>query len=187
MRKILLLLTSVMMALGMAACNGGDAEQKEENTPESAVADFLEAVKAADQTKINEYVSEDDRVYSENTTTDEQVKMLFENITYQVKSVKADEENNTAVVTVDMTNIDMKQVFQTYMQNALSAAAENPDMTVEEELQLFQQAITDNKDNTFTNTVDLEVTQSEAGQWKIKTTDEFNFVLAGGLEDEFFQ
>ena len=66
MRKILLLLASVMMALGMAACGGGGEEQST-NTPEAAVAGYLDAFKAVDQAKLNEYVTEDDMMYSEDT------------------------------------------------------------------------------------------------------------------------
>ena len=61
MRKILLLLTSVMMVLGMAACGGGGGgEEQSTNTPEAAVAGYLDAFKAVDQAKLNEYVTEDD-------------------------------------------------------------------------------------------------------------------------------
>ena len=47
MRKFLLLLTSIMMVLGMAAC-GGAAEEQEQNgnTPEATVTTLLEAIKS---------------------------------------------------------------------------------------------------------------------------------------------
>jgi len=89
MRKILLLLTSVMMVLGMAACGGGGGgEEQSTNTPEAAVAGYLDAFKAVDQAKLNEYVTEDDMMYSEDTTQDNtEEKIIFENITYKIKSL----------------------------------------------------------------------------------------------------
>ncbi|MEY8320188.1 hypothetical protein AAK894_03805 [Lachnospiraceae bacterium 46-61] len=185
MRKILLLLTSVMMTLGIAACGGSGEENT--NTPEAAVAGFLDSVKQGDQAKVNEYVEKDDNMYSEDIAEDnEQIKMMLENITYDIQSVNADTEG-ISIVTVDITNVDMSAVFQTYMQNALAAAADNPDMTEEEAITLLQEAITENKENTITKTVDLEATQSEEGKWKIKTTDELGSILAGGLTEDAFQ
>ena len=186
MRKILLLLTSIMMTLGIVACGGGNGE-KNTNTPEAAVIGFLDAVKQGDQAKVNEYVEKDDNMYSEDIAEDnEQIKMMLENVTYNVKSVNADTEG-ISIVTVDITNVDMSAVFQTYMQNAMEAATDNPKMTEEEAIAILQHSITENKENTITKTVDLEATQSEEGKWKIKTTDELASILSGGLAEEAFQ
>lgn len=188
MRKILLLLTSVMMALGIVACGGsGESGEENTNTPEAAVAGFLDAVKEGDQSKANEYLEKEDTMYSEDTAEDTtQLKMMLENITYNIQSVNTDTEG-VSIVTVDITNVDMSAVFQTYMQNALEAATDNPNMTQEEAITLLQEAITENKENTITKTVDLEATQSDEGKWKIKTTDELSSILAGGLTEEAFQ
>ena len=120
MRKILLLLTSVMMALGIVACGGsGESGEENTNTPEAAVAGFLDAVKEGDQSKANEYLEKEDTMYSEDTAEDTtQLKMMLENITYNIQSVNTDTEG-VSIVTVDITNVDMSAVFQTYMQNAL--------------------------------------------------------------------
>ena len=78
MRKILLLLTSVMMVLGMAACGGGGGgEEQSTNTPEAAVAGYLDAFKAVDQAKLNEYVTEDDVMYSEDTESVTEAQVVF--------------------------------------------------------------------------------------------------------------
>lgn len=190
MRKILLLFASVMMAVGMTACGGsgsgsGDEEQSG-NAPETAVAGLLDAIKEGDQTKVNEYVTSDDTMHSENTESDiTQAKIMFENITYNVKSVNADTEG-IVIVTVDITNIDMAKVMQEYMQKGMAAAVGNPDMTEDEAMAMLQETIEQNKENTITKTVDLEVTQVD-GEWKVKTTDELNSILAGGLSEEMLQ
>lgn len=191
MRKILLLLTSIMMALGIVACggnNGGSEEQeKDGNTPEATVAALLDAIKEGDQSKVNEYVSKEDKMYSEDTETDiTQAKVMFENMTYNIQSVNTDTES-APVVTVEVTNVDMNVIMQAYMQKALEAAGENPDMTEEEAIALLQDTITENKDKTITKTVDLEVTQGDNGEWKVKTTSELNTIIAGGLSEDTFQ
>lgn len=191
MRKILLLLASVVMALSMVACggNGGGSgeEGKNDNTPEAAVAGLLDAIKEGNQAKVNEYVSKDDGMYSEDTQTDiTQAKVMFENITYNIQSVNTDTEG-VSIVTVEVTNIDMNTIMQAYMQKALEAAGENPDMTEEEAIEVLQNTITENKDKTITKTVDLEVRQVENGEWKVKTTSELNTIIAGGMSEEAFQ
>lgn len=191
MRKILLLLTSIMMALGIVACggnNGGSGEQeKDGNTPEATVAALLDAIKEGDQSKVNEYVSKEDIMYSEDTETDiTQAKVMFENMTYNIQSVNTDTEG-VSVVTVEVTNVDMNVIMQAYMQKALEAAGENPDITEEEAIALLQDTITENKDKTITKTVDLEVIQGDNGEWKVKTTSELNTIIAGGLSEDTFQ
>jgi len=45
----------------------------------------------------------------------------------------------------------------------------------------------DTTGNKATKTVDLEVKRAEDGEWKVKTTDELNTILTGGLSEETFQ
>ncbi len=190
MRRILLLLTSVVVALGMAACGkSGQVESKQNNsTPEATVAALLDAVKEGDQTKVNQYVAQNDSMYSEESETDvTQSKIMFENITYDIQSVDVIDTEGTAGVTVDITNIDMNIVMQQYMEKALEASANVADMTQEEAMTLLKDSIAENKENTITKTVNLEVKRAEDGQWKVKTTDELNTILTGGLSEETFQ
>ena len=89
MKKFLLLLTTMVISFGVVAC--GDKNNDSNGYDESeeiAVVGFLEAVKQADFAKINEYVIEDDMMYSEDTTQDNtEEKIIFENITYKIKSL----------------------------------------------------------------------------------------------------
>ncbi|NDO47605.1 hypothetical protein [Clostridium sp. MD294] len=185
MRKILLLLTSVMMVLGMAACGGGGGEEKQDtNTPEAAVAGYLDAFKAVDQAKINEYVAEDDMMYSEDTEEDiSEAQIVFGNITYEIKSVNTDTEG-VAIVTTDITNIDMTAVMQSLMTAAMTESGDIEAMDEEKSMEMLKQAIEDNKDNTITKTVDIELTQVE-DKWKVKSTDELVTVLSGGIAPTF--
>ena len=185
MRKILLLLTSVMMVLGMAACGGGGGEEKQDtNTPEAAVTGYLDAFKAVDQAKINEYVAEDDMMYSEDTEEDiSEAQIVFGNITYEIKSVNTDTEG-VAIVTTDITNIDMTAVMQSLMTAAMTESGDIEAMDEEKSMEMLKQAIEDNKDNTITKTVDIELTQVE-DKWKVKSTDELVTVLSGGIAPTF--
>ena len=190
MRRILLLLTSIVVALGMAAWGKRGQVEREQNnsTPEATVAALLDAVKEGDQTKVNQYVAQNDSMYSEESETDiTQSKIMFENITYDIQSVDVIDTEGTAGVAVDITNIDMNIVMQQYMEKALEASENSTDMTEEEAMTLLKDSIAENKENTITKTVNLEVKKAEDGQWKVKTTDELNSILTGGLSEETFQ
>ncbi len=184
MRKILLLLTSVMMVLGMAACGGGGGgEEQSTNTPEAAVAGYLDAFKAVDQAKLNEYVTEDDVMYSEDTESVTEAQVVFGNFTYEIKSVNTDTEG-VAIVTTDITNIDMTAVMQSMMAAAMTESGDVEAMDEEKSMEMLKQAIEDNKENKITKTVDIEVTKVD-DQWKVKSTDELLTVLSGGISQLF--
>ncbi len=193
MKKFLLLLTTMVISFGVVACgdknnasNGYDESEvidMEELEPEEiAVVGFLEAVKQADFAKINEYVIEDDMMYSEDTTQDNtEEKIIFENITYKIKSLVSldtSEEGNEgkATVGVEITNVDINTALQNYQQTV----GEKTDMTKEEIIAFVKEAITQNKDNTITKKVDIDVIQVDK-QWKVQTTEELIFALIGGF------
>ncbi len=184
MRKILLLLTSVMMVLGMAACGGGGGgEEQSTNTPEAAVAGYLDAFKAVDQAKLNEYITKDDVMYSEDTESVTEAQVVFGNFTYEIKSVNTDTEG-VAIVTTDITNIDMTAVMQSMMAAAMTESGDVEAMDEEKSMEMLKQAIEDNKENKITKTVDIEVTKVD-DQWKVKSTDELLTVLSGGISQLF--
>ena len=193
MKKFLLLLTTMVISFGVVACgdknnasNGYDESEvidMEELEPEEiAVVGFLEAVKQADFAKINEYVIEDDMMYSEDTTQDNtEEKIIFENITYKIKSLVSldtSEEGNEgkATVGVEITYVDINTALQNYQQTV----GEKTDMTKEEIIAFVKEAITQNKDNTITKKVDIDVIQVDK-QWKVQTTEELIFALIGGF------
>lgn len=193
MKKFLLLLTTMVISFGVVACgdknnasNGYDESEvidMEELEPEEiAVVGFLEAVKQADFAKINEYVIEDDMMYSEDTTQDNtEEKIIFENITYKIKSLVSldtSEEGNEgkATVGVEITNVDINTALQNYQQTV----GEKTDMTKEEIIAFVKEAIAQNKDTTITKKVDIDVIQVDE-QWKVQTTEELIFALIGGF------
>ena len=182
MRKFLLLLTSIMMVLGMAAC-GGAAEEQEQNgnTPEATVTTLLEAIKIFDQTTINQCVEEDDNMYT-TEIGESQDAFIFENLTYNIESVHSNE--GRAFVTVVLSNINMAEAFQTYLENVMALGEEAQTLTEEETLAKLKEAIEQNKENIISRTMDLELNQGEDGQWKVKTTDDFLSIISGGMADE---
>ncbi len=178
MRKILVWITAVMMVFGMAACSSSGGG--EDNTAEAAVIGLLDALKAGDQEKVNQYVSPEDLLYAETIATDEETEMtkiVLGNMTYEV--VSSSESETEAVVKVDITTVDMAIVMQEYMQKALTAAA---DTTTEEAMQMLQETIDENKDTTVSSSVEVNVVKMDDG-WKVETDEALYSAVTGGLSD----
>ncbi|MEY8320187.1 hypothetical protein AAK894_03800 [Lachnospiraceae bacterium 46-61] len=146
MKKFLLLLTVMVVSFGVVACGGNKNNDSNENgefeianmekmsPEETAVVGFLEAVKQADFAKINEYVTKNDMMYSEDTTQDNtEEKIIFENITYKINSFVSldnseESDERKATVGVEITNVDINTALQNYQQTT----GAKTDMTTEE-------------------------------------------------------
>ncbi len=193
MKKILLLFNLVVIVLGMGACGKKENLQEqtvpqeqiplEQNTPDAAVIGYLNAFQAGRQDKANQYVTEDDIIYAEDAEDKDiaTIQMLFGNMTYRVKSLTMG-ENNNAIVTTEITNVNMSAVMQA-VQSSLKASSGSSNQTQEEILSMIQEAIEQNKDNTVTQTVEIEVVKGN-DTWKVKTTTELLTAISGGVTPE---
>ena len=187
MRKILIWITAVTMAFAMTACSSSQSGATD--TAEAAVIGLLDAIKAVDQAKVNQYVTPEDSMYSEDTATTEDVettKLLFENMTYEVTS--AEENGDSAVVKVDITTLDMSVIMQQYMQSSLEladSATAAEEITQETTTQLLKDAIEQNKNPTVSSSVELNVNKTEEG-WKVETNASFYSAISGGISEELF-
>lgn len=193
MKKILLLLVSIIVVWGMVACGDNKEEQKEQSsdieqeqyssTPEAAVIGYLNSFQSGRQDKANQYVTEDDIIYSVDAEDKDiaTIQMLFGNITYKIKSENI-EENDTASVITDITNVDMNMVMQA-IQSSLKESSDSSNMTQEAIMTVIEKAIEQNKDNTVTQTVEIEVVKVNE-EWKVKTTSELLTAISGGVTPE---
>ena len=78
----------------------------------------------------------------------------------------------------------MTAVLQSMMTAAMTESGDVEAMDEEKSMEMLKQAIEDNKDNTITKTVDIELTQVE-DKWKVKSTDELVTALSGGIAPTF--
>ena len=181
MRKIMVFLSAVLMAVSMAACSGGG------DNAETAVSGYLDALKAYDLEKSNSYLVEGDEAYNMLAESGEEIKeeekIVMKYLSYAIKG--SEENGDTAVITVDITNVNMQDVLKAYMAEGLAAAFENPEMTEEEMMQMLVDAFEANKDNTVTTTVDINLTKAD-GSWKVQTDDALFSALMGGMSADLF-
>lgn len=153
---------------------------------ENAVQEAFEAIKAMDRQTIQTRFTENPLGdgYSEDVTE----QQLVENLSCRV--VSCEQTDDTAVATLQITNLDMQQVMDAYITAALEDLFTNLgtgiDEISEEELdaryeQILQDILTGGEIDTVTSEVEVNLTYAEEGGWVIETTDQLTDAMLGGL------
>lgn len=185
MKKILTLLLILLLPISLAACSMGESA-------EQATNNALKAIKQMDEETLSKYLEIDELIEKDSDSSDpssigeEEMLVIFESIEYKINSSEGDGDN--AVVNVDITNIDMANVFGTLLQESISFAFSNAfsssSMTDEEMdmkmTQVFFDIIEQNKENTVTNNVDIKLHKTDK-DWKINLDDTLQNALMGNL------
>lgn len=174
MKKVFALFVACLLALNLSGCvGGGESAQK-------AVENTLKALKNADVKTVSKYLSYDDLLESDLIDTDSEavVKILFEHLSYKI--IKAEEKEDSAVVTAEITNVDMAKVFPELFSQMLVSAFSGKEITEEETITIFGELIQKFKDQTVTVQVDIHLTKKD-GQWKIEAGDSFQDAILGGM------
>lgn len=134
------------------------------------VADFLEAYKAKEPNAFK---------YLQYSVTDEDMKFegfqgfLAEQIDFKIKDGKA--TDNQVTITVDITNIDLKCVFEDVIAQLPSNATE------EEILQKLESELS--KEDCAKKEFNCEVTLVNEDEYKIIMTDTLSNALLGGYNE----
>lgn len=185
MKKIISTLLMMVLMVSLTACGGESAEKAAINT--------IEAVKTYNKDALSKYLDYDKLVdinESGNESTDKEgeayIKNIFKNMEYKITS--SVEDGDTAVVSAEITNIDMNNVFTLYIQEAMGIAmsqAFSEEAQSEEDMktqmnQLLVKIIDENKDTTVTNNVDISLTKVDK-QWKVEIDEELQNALMGNL------
>lgn len=186
MKKIIATLLMMVLMVSLTACGGGESAEK-------ATINTIEAVKTYNKDALSKYLDYNDLVdvnESGSDTAEEEgadyIKNIFKNIDYKITSSK--ENGDTAVVSAEITNIDMSNVFSLYIQEAMSIAmsqafseeAQSEEDMEEQMNQLLVNLIEENKTTTVTNNVDINLTKVDK-QWKVEVDENLQNALMGNL------
>lgn len=189
MKKIISTLLMIVLMLSLTACGGGESAEK-------ATINTIEAIKTVDKETLSKYMdynelvnindadNEEDSQDNEDGT--EYIGNIFKNMKYKITSSK--ENGDTAVVSVEITNVDMSNVFTLYIQEAMSLAlsqAFSEEGQTDEDMdaqmtQLLIDTIEENKATTVTNNVDINLTKVDK-QWKVNVDENLQNALMGNL------
>lgn len=182
MKKIVSLVMAFAMFVGMTGCGAKE-------TPETAVKNALDAIKAFDSEKAAKYMDYDALMkdvetgtQSENAKEDEAVKLVFKNLTYDIKSSTVD--GDTATVKTEITNADMSSVITEMVTQvfALATTVTNPDELGDKGAKIFEDLLNSADVKKTTKTVDIKLTKVD-GNWRIDTDEDMMNAILGGLID----
>lgn len=189
--KLLSVLIIFALAFSLAAC--GKREK-----PETAMENVMQAIINQDDATVESYFDNDDAktiMFNGTEQTpqiteepDEFVALVLKHLSYTI--INTEEKDDTAVVTVEITNADMGAIFSSVMQKAfselLSSAFLPEDQRPTDEeietmyMQWFSEAVNAEDAVTVTKTVDITMHYAD-DHWKIESSAAFKDALLGGL------
>jgi predicted small lipoprotein YifL len=185
MKKTLLLLTTIILAFSLSACNLFGP------TPDEVATDFLTSVQKGEWEEASEYVNTDEskEKIKEFTTSDEDVKYiedLIGKMSFTIGTVK--EEDNKATVQSEIETVDMKIIIGTIFQEMLAEAfaqafsgEETDEEAQDEEMtKLLVEGMNEPSAKKVTNKVNIQLVKVD-GDWKVEVSDELLNALTGGL------
>lgn len=184
-QRSLALLLGLVMLFALAACGTSRP------SAQSVAEDAIKALQKADLNAMQE--TWDETMIEEDVFEDEQAQILLnaltKNLTYKVLSAEENENDGTAVVSMEFTNVDMapaiEDAFQEIFQKALSSAFQGGQEPTEEEMiKTLVQAITDaaNQEDAKMITLSAEVPlELVEDQWQIQPDDAILDAMFGGI------
>lgn len=182
MKKILLLFLVMVLSLGLIGCGAATGE-----SPEQAVKNAIDAIKAGDSEKASVYMDYDKLLLAgdeENDDTTEQSKkmaqLILNHLDYKILS--SSEEGDTATVRTEITNIDMSKVMADFISQLVTLAFSglSEEQLDEKCIEIYTDLINQENNKTVTNTVDIKLSKHE-GKWTINWSDDLADAFMGGL------
>ena len=191
MKKAVAALIALIMAASLCGCNVTIG------SPESTVDDFFNALKDKDSETLILYTDNYDINTLLNNTLDEEFMDniygdLMRNLSWEITSVKENEDQTQAVVTVEVSNSNFSNTLKNYKNAAVKYMKDNlykeevtKKVMQRECANIFAVQVnnTSEKENNFvTKTVDVELTKNDTHSWDMKVTKELSKAALGGMK-----
>ena len=143
------------------------------NGPKGVVEGMFKALKNGDYDKVNEYINYNEVISSSNildseSLDEETMNLLFEKLSWKI--TETTKEENTASVTVEVTNKNFRTIIANYMQNALRVAFSGQELSDAEMENYLLEELKNEDVETTTTTQTINLTKQD-GKWVINTTD----------------
>lgn len=143
------------------------------NGPKGVVEGLFTALKNGDYDKVNEYINYNEVISSSDildseSLDEETMNLLFEKLSWKI--TETTKEENTASVTVEVTNKNFRTIIANYMQNALRVAFSGQELSDAEMENYLLEELRNEDVETTTTTQTINLTKQD-GKWVINTTD----------------
>ena len=191
MKKAVAALIALIMAASLCGCNVTIG------SPESTVDEFFNALKDKDAEVLILYTDNNDiNTLLNNTIEEEYMKNIYgdlmRNLSWEITSVKENEEQTEAVVTVEVSNSDFSKTLQQYKNAAVDYMMDNlyKDEVTKEVMQkecmnIFAAQVNDTsekEDNQATKSVEVKLTKNDNYTWDMEVTKELTKAALGGMK-----
>ncbi len=143
------------------------------NGPKGVVEGMFNALKNEDYEKVNEYVNYKEIISSSDildteSLDEETMNLLFDKLSWKITDTT--QEENTANVTVEVTNKNFRTIIGNYMQNALRVAFSGQEISDAEMENYLLEELRNEDIETTTTTQTINLIKQD-GKWVINTTD----------------
>jgi len=191
MKKAVAALIALIMAASLCGCNVTIG------TPEGTVDEFFDALKNKDADVLILYTDNNDINTLLNNTIDEEYMQniygdLMRNLSWTITSVKENEEQTEAVVTVEVSNADFSGTLKQYKAAAIDYMMDNlykeevtKKVMKKECMNIFAAHIngtSEKENNLVTKTVEVNLTKNDNYTWDMEVTKELTKAAIGGMK-----
>jgi hypothetical protein len=191
MKKAVAALIALIMTASLCGCS------ITLDSPESTVDGFFSALKDKDAETLILYTDNNDINTLLNNNIDEEYMNniygdLMKNLSWTITSVKENEEQTEAIVTVEVTNSDFSKALKKYKAAAVDYMMDNlykdevtKKVMKKECMNIFASqinSISEDKDNLVTETVEINLKQNESHTWDMEVTKELTKAALGGMK-----
>lgn len=191
MKKAVAALIALIMAASLCGCSVTIG------SPESTVDDFFNALKDKDSETLILYTDNYDINTLLNNTLDEEFMNniygdLMRNLSWEITSVKENEDQTQAVVTVEVSNSNFSNTLKNYKNAAVKYMKDNlykeevtKKVMQRECANIFAVQVnntSEKENNLVTKTVEVELTKNDTHSWDMKVTKELSKAALGGMK-----
>lgn len=185
MKKIISLSLCLIMLLSLCACGS------KRPSAQSVVEDTINSIKSPEAVFSGFYgITSDDSQMTEDGLSNETYQKMIQNITYTIISAAEDEEAGTAVVTVEVSNLNLAEIMSKAIEELFNDMLEfifvpEDQQPTEEEISAklmasLEQLLNDPNITTVTTTVDVSLKLVDDA-WVIDNKYELGNALYGKL------
>ena len=191
MKKAVAALIALIMAASLCGCNVTIG------SPESTVDEFFNALKDKDTEVLILYTDNNDINTLLNNTIDEEYMNniygdLMRNLSWKITSIKENEDQTEAVVTVEVTNSDFSKTLKNnkeaavdYMMDNLYKEEVTKKVIKKECMNIFAAQInstSEKENNLVTKTVEVNLTKNDNYTWDMEVTKALTKAAIGGMK-----
>lgn len=188
MKKLVSLLLTLLIILSLFGCTFVKPEEKTE--------EFLSAIKSGNKDILmgyadNEYINMLVNSSGDEETLNKIYTNLFKNFSYKIISSTIDEKTKNAIIKVEITNVNFKNVLKNYekesydyiVDNLYSSSKTKKSNLNNQCLKILANEIEDaaKSTKTTTQTVEIKLTKNENYSYDLTIDDTLMDALTGGL------